>query len=290
MRKWQKAIAAAALLAALIALVWAWHSGPSYQGRSIGQWFYAAADFSSPPDRDRDREAFRAMGAQAVPFLIQKLEAAPSRELMRWLSFSQTASEIYRQRKEMWRDRAAYLLGEMGPAAKPAETNLIRATTSGNWYLQGAAQVALMKLRQEPPDPLIEKLKDTSDWTAWYQNALMVGAFGPGAEPAIPILLDSLKHTNNIIQAHALIALGMIARQPDQCVPVIAPFLSSPDVALRQKAMYALHEFGANALAARSLIQIALSDADPWVRARARNALKRIDGAPGFKPPGKTEP
>lgn len=136
-----------------------------------------------------------------------------------------------------------------------------------------------MKIRQQPPDALIERLKDTSDWRAWYENAMMVGEFGSRAEPAVPILLAALKDTNNIIQAHALIALGMIARQPDRCIPAIVPFLSSPDVSDRQKALGALVAFGTNALVARSAIQIALADSDPVVRRLAGNAMKKLDRA-----------
>jgi hypothetical protein len=62
------------------------------------------------------------MGREAVPFLVRRLEAAPSERVKGLLSkVSSTASEVYRQRKEMWRYRAAYLLGEIGPAAKSAE-------------------------------------------------------------------------------------------------------------------------------------------------------------------------
>jgi hypothetical protein len=120
-------------------------------------------------------------------------------------------------------------------------------------------------------------LKDTSDWQAWYENAMMVGRFGSRAEAAVPILLDALKHTNNIIQAHALIAVGMIARQPDRCIPAIMPFLSSSNDSDRQKGLGALLAFGTNAVVARNAIQAALTDSDPWVRRLAGRAMKKLD-------------
>jgi HEAT repeat protein len=218
------------------------------------------------------------MGHDAVPFLIQRLEDAPSEKIKELLEkLSTIPKEIYRQRKEMWQDRAAYLLGEMGPLAKSAETNLAAAAASPNWSLRGAATVALIKIRQQPLDPLIETLRDTSDWQAWYEGAMMVGQFGSRAEPAVPILLDALQHSNNIIQAHALIALGMIARQPDKCVPAIVPFLTSPNVSDRQKAMGVLVSFGTNALSAKQQIQGALNDTDPWVRRQAEIAMKTLE-------------
>jgi len=265
----QKVVAITAVTAAVLVIWTLWPSGPSYRGISINNWFYHPGE--------NDTEAFHAMGQDALPFLIRRLEDAPSERVKSVLEkLSTTLKEIYRQRKEMWQHRAAYLLGEMGSAAQSAEASLTNAAGSGNWSLRGAATVALMKIRKEPLDPLIEKLRDMSGWQAWYENAMMVGQFGSQAEPAVPILLDALQHSNNIIQAHALIALGMIGRQPDKCVPAIVPFLTSPSISDRQKAMGALRAFGTNALPAKNAIQGALNDSDPWVRSEADSALKTL--------------
>ncbi|MBA4146922.1 MAG: HEAT repeat domain-containing protein [Verrucomicrobia bacterium] len=262
----QKVVATAAIAAAILALWALWPSGPSYQGRSMKSWFY---------DRgENDTEAFRAMGSAGVPFLIERLEDAPSERVTLLVKLSIVSKESYRQNKVMWQHRAAYLLGEMGTAAQKAEPKLAKAATSENWSLRGGATVALMKIRQESPDSLIEQLRDTSDPQAWYQTGMMVGQFGAQSEPAVPILLEALQHTNNVIQAHALIALGMIARQPDKCIPAIVPFLTSPNVSDRQKAIGALLAYRTNALPATDAIQKALSDSDPWVRSDAAAAMK----------------
>ena len=108
---------------------------------------------------------------------------------------------------------------------------------------------------------------------------MKIGDFGKRAKPAIPILLESLRHTNNIIQAHALIALGMIGCEPEKCVPAIVPFLSSTSISDRQKAIGALLVFGTNALPARKVIQQATSDSDPWVRMEAKRAMAILDKA-----------
>jgi hypothetical protein len=183
--KQRRLVGVAVLTAAItVLLLWVRPAGPSYDGQSISKWFYQAGNFDSPPDPHKDREAFRAMGSEAVPFLVHRLEDAPSERIKDLLAkVGSTPKEIYRQRKEMWQYRAAYLLGEMGPLAKSAETNLAAAVLSPNWSLRGAATVALLKIRQEPFEPLVEKLQDTSDWRAWYENALMVGQFGSSARP-----------------------------------------------------------------------------------------------------------
>ncbi len=111
------------------------------------------------------------MGAEAVPFLVGRMEDAPLKILMEVFEwFSETPSRIFQQRKEMWQGRAAFLLGEMGSHASEAELVLGTVQKSPNWYLQGAAKVALMKINQESPDTLIAKLSDTSDSTSWYRT------------------------------------------------------------------------------------------------------------------------
>jgi HEAT repeat protein len=150
-----------------------------------------------------------------------------------------------------------------------------------------------MKIKQEPPDALIEKLKDTRDWQAWYQNAIMVGEFGDRAEPAIPILLEAVQHTNSFIQVYAIVALGMIGRQPDRCIPAILPFMTSPDLSDRQKAIRALRGFGTNAFPARTAIKSALDDPDSYVRYQAEIAMRKLgpmeaseDGTKNAEPEG----
>jgi hypothetical protein len=137
--KW-KIVVITAAVAAVLAFITIWPSGPSYQGRSIQSWFYHPGE--------NDSEAFRAMGDQAVPFLIGRLEDAPSERVKRLLEkLSTTPKEIYRQNKEIWQHRAAYLLGELGMAALSAEPNLTNVAASGNWSVRGAAMVALFKTR-----------------------------------------------------------------------------------------------------------------------------------------------
>jgi HEAT repeat protein len=147
-----------------------------------------------------------------------------------------------------------------------------------SWYERGCALAALIKIRQESLKPYIEKLKDTSDSIVWYQNALMIGEFGADAASAIPHLISALGRTNDaVIQAHAIVALGMIHSRPGACVPAIAPFLHSPDVALRQKAVFALPQFRGGAKPVWADLIASLQDPDPWTRRRAQDALRQID-------------
>lgn len=180
------------------------------------------------------------------------------------------------------RASAAHALGEIGPAARTAIPELNAATAvsdlNSSWYVRMAVKAALIKVNQEPLAPYIEQLKNTSNIDQWYQDAMMIGELGTNASEAVPVLVSAISPTNHpVVQAHAAIALGMIHSRPQICVPPLAQMLKSPDVALRQKAIWALPRFGRAAKPAWNEILHCLQDSDDYTRHTARDALKRID-------------
>jgi len=144
------------------------------------------------------------------------------------------------------------------------------------WYIATSSRAALIKIRHEPVTPYFELLKDRSDAIKWYPTAMLLGWCGTNASPAIPLLVESLSDSNSIIQAHAIIALGLIRSEPQVCVPEIIPFLTNSDVALRQKAYFAVLAFKDHAQSASNHIILGLSDPDPWTRSQAVLACKKI--------------
>ena len=270
---------ALALLAVASALVWwlARPKEPNYQGKSFRYWIKAGTS-------DEASVAFRSMGEKVIPYLVKELEWKPSPMVQslhrRFPNFPLTLA--YVQGSTDPRSGAAYALGEIGPPARSAISNLqalsVVSDLPSSWYVNLAAKGALIKIRQEPLTPYVEKLKDKSDITKWYQNALMIGEFGTNASPAVPLLVEAMGGTNHpVIQAHAAIALGMIHSRPELCILPLANMLKSSDVALRQKAIFALPQFGSAARPAWDDIVTCLQDSDPWTRYSARAALKKID-------------
>ena len=200
---------------------------------------------------------------------------------------------LYAQGNSDPRGHAAHCLGELGSLAKKAITDLqaasVTADLGSSWYPRMCARAALIKIKGESLEPYIEKLKDTSNGsssslTDWYENALMLGEFGTNAAAAVPNLISALAPTNHpVIQAHALIALGEIHSCPEASVPAIIPFLKSPDIALRQKAVGALAEFRDAAKPAWAGLTQCLADPDPWTRSAAARTLSAIDPSGAIK-------
>jgi HEAT repeat protein len=276
------AILIVALLGGLILQFQPRHE-PSYKGKPLHYWvdFWAYGGQESPQDVTA---ALNAMQNRAIPYLIAKLRWKPRPIILKlYERFPRFPPFMrYVQGASNPRGPTAHALGQFGPLATNAIPQLLilssNADLPSSWYDRGCAQAALIKIRQESLTPYIEKLKETSDLMAWYQNAMMLGEFGADGTNAIPNLIWALNPTNHpVIQAHALIALGMIHSCPEVCVPAIVPFLRSPDVALRQKAVYALPQFRGGAKPAWAELLVCLQDADPWTRQDAGRALKRID-------------
>lgn len=169
------------------------------------------------------------------------------------------------------RSAAAYALGEIGPAAHAALARLASTTNDLN------AQVALLKIKGESFQPLIERLEDASDPGKWIRTVHLVANLGTNAEPAIPFILAALRQpTNNAIRADAIAALGRIHRRPEVCVPAIIPYLDPTNRNLCRPSILALRAFGAAAQPAVPALIHCLRDSDRWVRTEATNALRQI--------------
>ena len=252
-------------------------NAPSYKARSASHWFKA---YSSMDQSEREEAilAFRTMGSNAVPMLVAELEARPSHidhELNSWLNRIRRYPLDYNQQHNWRRERACDLLREMGESARDAIPSLEKASTDSMWYIATSARAALVKLRNEPLAPYIATLHDRSD-PMWYSNAMMVADCGTNAAPAIPLLLESLQASSTIVQAHAIIALGMIRCEPQVCVPAVIPFLTNANVALRQKAYFALLAFKDVTQNASDEVILGLNDSDPWTRSQALLAVDEI--------------
>jgi HEAT repeat protein len=269
------------LMVGFITVVLGWvyqATGPRYKGRTANHWF-ALYDSRDQSDREITVAAFRAMGSKAVPMLVAKLEASPSdfdSAIDSVLKSFRSGYPNYSQRLNWNRATACHLLREIGEPARAAIPALEKASTNGLWYVATGARAALIKMRKEPIAPYIELLKDKSEPIKWYPNAMLLGYCGTNAALAVPLLLESLQDSNHLIQAHALVALGMIKSDSQDCVPAIIPFLTSSDVALRQKAYSAILEFKDHAQSASDEIILGLNDSDPWTRGLALSGVEEI--------------
>jgi HEAT repeat protein len=199
---------------------------------------------------------------EAVPALVQALRipkgATPEREASAWF--------------------AAYALGEIGPAAGAAAAALEELTNDAALpFLRNGAAIALIKLRRGSFQTFFDRLKDTSEPSKWEHVAWAVSGLGTNADPAIPLLLAGIEHSNDVLRWAAIKAIGRIHRQPGLCLGPLASVLDSRDDTLRWLALNALGNFGPAAKPVAAEVVRCLTDRNGSVRGWATNALRLIE-------------
>ena len=130
---------------------------PSYRGKAQSYWVNCSGQ-ESPEDVSA---ALNAISKEAIPYLVDKLQWAPSPTMVHlqrqfpnfplFLRCVQGASNP--------RGPAAHALGQFGPLATSAIPQLMMLSSNSDlpssWYERGCAQAALIKIRQEPLAPYI---------------------------------------------------------------------------------------------------------------------------------------
>ena len=209
-------------------------------------------------------EALGRMGPDAAPELIAGLK---DEKLRHW---------------------AAIILGDIGPAAKMAVPDLIKALQDPRPDIRREAVIALAHIGPEaqPAVPALLKLLNSSEMLDPRGGAAY--ALGKiGAKEAIPDLHKTLQNKDDqnlrIASAWALVMLEPDNKQIlTDAVPQLLLAAKHPWVLARREAMTALGKIGSGAKAAVPTLTEALSDTDAGVRNEALVALAEIgpDAAP----------
>jgi len=264
---------------------------PSYQGKAPLYWLDSLST-----NMEGGIEAFKAMGSNAVPFLIEILEYKPSsftkfiqRELLRYdlkhpgskvigaLSRSLPSAHVIEDRRK----NALFLIGKIGPEAEAAISLLFRllVSTNENWRIETEVGPSIAAMGEKAivlvPDYLRWLKSDDADARELAAGLLI--SVGPKAKVAIPALLDAAQSKNLRVTTAAARALWAIDRQTNVAVRVLRQGLDSTNSTRRQLALCYLREMGPGAETAGPVIKGLLRDTDDLVRREAERALTVID-------------
>jgi HEAT repeat protein len=206
---------------------------------------------------------------------------------------------------EYIRGGAAWALGRIGTAARPAAALLIDTLTSKHVSVRRSAPVALAAIGGDEAKeavPAIARLLDDEDagvqasaalalWhldrdpravpklvrmlekgkdAAPYQAAVALGRLGPEAAGAIGPLVAALRHADEDVRRAAARALGDIG---PPSLPAVEAAIQGKDVRTSREAAEAL---GFSGPAAIPPLTAALRHADPQIRRIAARALGRL--------------
>lgn len=145
------------------------------------------------------------------------------------------------------RRRAAYALGQIGPAAADAVPALTAALESRSLELRHFAVDALGRIgpaASASVPKIIEGLESTVNDQTFYRNAaIALGRIGPGAKSAETTLQKAMQSEDPVLRVKAATALWQIA-QSETAVSTLLDIIQSDHVAAACDAVVALHEIG----------------------------------------------
>jgi HEAT repeat protein len=260
---------------------------PGYNGKPASYWLDSWGTNMAAPD------AFKAMGTNAVPFLIKVLETEPSslgrfadKETAKYSTSHPKLSDAINKylpsayRAEDRCETAAFLLSELGTNAEAAIPALFRLYTSTNlnWKLASAVGGALASMGEKGVVlvPHYISWLTNSDPEIQQTGAAFLASVGPKARRAIPELVKASESTNHRLSVVAAGALWSIDRQTNIALRIYTQELQSTNMEHRRSALYSLRQMGLAAMDVGPLIQPFLRDSDDAIRNEAEKTLAEI--------------
>lgn len=272
---------------------------PVYQGKTLTQWLKRLDDgeafgisshaLPSPTTRQMEAaEAIRAIGTNALPFLMEDIHATPAWDSFRFKlqdSVRKVAGrssrlsdllqgligDITEEDRVRW--RASQGLAALGPLARSEVPELKRLLFTN--YFHSSIKEAAYALATVGPEG-IEILTNAPRRDEWSG---MCAIWALGQHPAagtnvIPFLMSLTTSASEGTACGAIQVLGLYHTQGEQVVPVLMAALTNANPAVRRDAAWALGHFGPQAARAIPLIEPLTNSPD--TKAIALEVLKRL--------------
>lgn len=273
---------------------------PVYRGRSLTQWLKRLDDgevvgisssrLPSPTARQIEAaQAIRAMGAEALPLLMQDIHATPRQDAFRFRAERAINHALQRAfRTRIWfadvteqdrrRWRAAQGLAALGPLAKPALPELQRLLFTN--YFHSSIKEAAYALATIGPEgiAILTNAPQSNEWS----GMCAIWALGQHPEAGtnvVPFLISATSSASEGTACGAIQVLGLFHTDGGKAIPALTAALDSPKPAVKSDAARALGAFGPQAASAVPRLQ-ALTN-DPSAGDAALEALRRIQPLEG---------
>jgi HEAT repeat protein len=280
---------------------------PVYRGRSLTQWLvrlddgqaYGISSSSMPHLSRRQLEAaaaIRAIGTNALPFLMEDIHSAPSQNELRFrvqrvLDFALARVSGTRlllgdvTRKDRVRWRAAQGLAALGPLATPAVPELQRLLLTN--YFHSSIKEAAYVLAAVGPEGIEILTNAVGPQTEWSGMCAIwaLGQHPSAGSNTVPFLIGCASSSSDGTACGAIQVLGLLGTEPELVIPALTNALASRNPSVRNSAAWSLGRFGSRALPILPLLEPLTND--PAVHRAASEAARRIKrGAGQSAPPG----
>jgi len=207
--------------AASLAFWASWPKQSLHAGKTIGYW---SKEFRSGGQRrEKAEQAFRAMGSNAVPFLIVALNQKESALHRKFTSLVQQ-SPLFLHRfftlpkdpPEFLRGRAGVVLADIAAPATPSTVAALRRTLDDPFH--GVRNNAVVALGKTAPRTKV-------------------------ASQALAALIHATEDGNFMVRGNAYFFLGRFAPEASEAIPVLHHGLEDPNIYVRRNATNALAAF-----------------------------------------------
>lgn len=241
---------------------------PHYKGVALGVWLRGYDPWTGGAWMRAD-EAVHAMGTNALPHLLARLQLPPTPARKFHLG-----SPFAHENEQFRALRACEALGPLALPLLPVLTNYFIGRSDG------MAASALRKIGPEGIHVLIQGLsheKESVRLAAVNEFERVPASFGA---LAVPALLPFLKHKDESVRATTARGLSAFPDQAHVSVPALLPLLDDRSEWARRDVIYALGHMGTNAEpAVPKLIELYRKDKSADVRFLARAYLWEINSS-----------
>ncbi|HXT41830.1 MAG TPA: HEAT repeat domain-containing protein [Candidatus Angelobacter sp.] len=253
---------------------------PAYQGKRLSQWM---EDFDGDQEtEDRAMVAVKAIGTNAVPFLLDVIRAKEPvwEPKLVWLEWKLMGLSGHREpwpgntptfKHQMRAIMAFQALGSSAEVAIPELTVLLQAEDTA-----GHAALALASIGSNAVPSLATALTNSNAKIRAF-TAIALGGVSSESTTIVPLLIHSLKDDSYSVRGMAARSLGELRQFPELVVPALLEALQETNIFVRSSSAWALGRLGAPAKAAVPALLKAQSDPEEQVSRAAAYALKQID-------------
>ncbi len=213
-----------AVVVAAFALVWSRPTGPTYEGKSVAQWFKLYRNWSFC-EREDARDAFKALGDQAAPYLLSVLTRP------QLLSRLKTSYAKFQSKLPPYLKRVLPGVSIENTARRAADDLL--------WAIRPSAKVLM---------PGLQPWLSSPNHPRYLLAVSLLGTIGDGASEAVPFLVQALQSTNQNHRRFAVQSLQNLGADARAAVPALIGALDDP--VTRYLAIRVLRNIGPEAKAA----------------------------------------
>jgi HEAT repeat protein len=242
---------------------------PIYNGRPLHEWAEETQDqnidFSPSPNALQAAAALRAVGSDAIPWLVK------------WIKPPYMDSTLP--------GGAVESLKILGPQAKPAIPELAKILNQKQMKMEdytawSSAAEALSYLGSDSIPIMLEAATNLQGQHIQWELIKDFGNMETNGASAILALIGWTKDKDSWVRGGAIEALGEIGLEPEKVIPVLRKALNDPDDLVRRDAGSALGEFGKKAKDALPDLIKALDDPDYQVQTGAIEGLGLLGEQP----------